>query len=210
MANEIINAIPKKKYSIEEYLLMESKATYKSEYYRGEIFPMGEIEGDTPEAMAGALPPHNAISSNIIFILESRLRGKGCKPFGSDQRIFIPQTCLYTYPDISVFCGSLQYEDNMTLKNPVLLVEILSKVTEGYNRGSKFELYRSIPSLIEYLMVDSRRVHAELWRKENGKWLLAGETNDINESIELKSIENMFSLQDIYYETLEMIQQQSA
>lgn len=203
-----MTAIPKKKYTVEEYLQMELKSAYKSEYYNGEIFPMGEIEGDTPEAMAGALPAHNAISSNVIFLFGSQLRGKGCKPYGGDQRIFIPETGLYTYPDISVFCGPLQYQDEMTLKNPVLLVEILSKVTEGYNRGSKFEMYRSIPALVEYLMVDSRRVHVELWRKENGKWVLASETNDINETIELKSVENLFLLQDFYFEALEMIEQQ--
>lgn len=169
---------------------------------------MGEIEGDKLEALAGALPAHNAISSNIIYTLGSRLRGKGCKPYGSDQRIFIPETGLYTYPDISVFCGSLHYQDNMTLKNPVLLVEILSKVTEGYNRGSKFEMYRPIHALIEYLMVDSQRVHVELWRRENSKWVLASETNDVNETVELKSIENLFQLQDFYFETLEMIKQQ--
>lgn len=203
-----MTALPKKKYTVEEYLQMELIASYKSEYYNGEIFPMGEIEGDTPEAMAGALPVHNAISSNIIFIFESRLRGKGCKPYGSDQRVFIPETGLYTYPDISVFCGPLQYQDNMTLKNPVLLVEILSKVTEGYNRGSKFEMYRSIPALVEYLMIDSQRVHVELWRKENNKWMLAAETNDVNETIELKSIENRFQIHDFYFEALEIIKQQ--
>lgn len=203
-----MNAVPKKKYTVEEYLQMELTAPYKSEYYNGEIFPMGEIEGDTPEAMAGALPPHNVISSNIIMVFGNKLRGKGCRPYGSDQRIFIPETGLYTYPDISVFCGPPQYQDTMSLKNPVLLVEILSKVTEGYNRGSKFELYRSIPTLIEYLMVDSQRVHVELWRKENSKWVLAFETNDVNESVELKSLENIFQLQDFYFEALEMMKQQ--
>ncbi len=203
-----MNALPKKKYTVEEYFQMELTAPYKSEYYKGEIFPMGEIEGDTPEAMAGALPAHNAISSNMIIAFGIKLRGKGCRPFGSDQRIFIPETGLYTYPDISVFCNNVQYQDNMTLKNPVLLAEILSKVTEGYNRGSKFEMYRSIPALIEYLMVDSRRVHVELWRKENHKWVLAAETNDVNQTIELKSIENTFSLQDFYFDTLKMMEQQ--
>lgn len=70
-----MSALPKKKYTVEEYLQMELTAPYKSEYYNGEIFPMGEIEGDTPEAMAGALPPHNAISSNIIIAFGNRLRG---------------------------------------------------------------------------------------------------------------------------------------
>lgn len=203
-----MTAIPKKKYTVEEYLQMELTAPYKSEYYNGEIFPMGEIEGDTPEAMAGALPAHNVVSSNIIIALGNKLRGKGCRPYGGDQRIFILETGLYTYPDISVFCGPLEYQDNMTLKNPILLVEILSKVTEGYNRGSKFEMYRSIPALVEYLMADSRRIHVELWRKEDGKWVLAAETNDVNETIEFKSIDTTFSLQDFYFEALEMIEQQ--
>ncbi len=204
-----MTAIPKKKYTVEEYLEMELTSPYKSEYYNGEIFPMGEIEGDTPEAMSGALPPHNQIQSNIIFELSLKLRTKGCNTFGSDQRIFIPETGLYTYPDISVFCGELQHQDNMSLKNPILLVEILSKVTEGYNRGSKFEMYRSIPTLVEYLMIDSRRVYVELWRKENEKWVLARETNDLNEKVELQSIESVFSMQDFYFRTLELIEQQN-
>lgn len=203
-----MTAIPKKKYTVKEYLQMELTAPYKSEYYNGEILPMGEIEGETPEAMAEALPAHNAISSNIIFIFESKLRDKGCKPYGSDQRVFVPETGLYTYPDISVFCNPLEYQDKMTLKNSVLLVEILSKVTEGYNRGSKFEIYRSIPSLVEYLMVDSRQVYVELWRRENSKWILVAETNIVKQTIELKSIGNTFSLEDFYFEALEIIAHQ--
>jgi len=106
-----MSAVPKKRYTVEEYLQMELTAPYKSEYYNGEIFPMGEIEGDTPEAMAGALPPHNRIQSNIIKAFSNRLDDKGCDTFGSDQQICIPETGLYTYPDISVFCGPLLYEN---------------------------------------------------------------------------------------------------
>jgi len=93
----------KKKYTVDEYLQMELTSPYKNEYFNGEIFPMGEIEGNTPEAMAGALPAHNAIATNIIFNLAGKLRNQSCDVFGSDQRIFIPETGLYTYPDISVF-----------------------------------------------------------------------------------------------------------
>lgn len=201
-------AVPKKKYTAEEYQQMELTAAYKSEYYNGEIFPMGEIEGDTPEAMAGAMPAHNQISSNVVFALESKLRDKGCRTFSSDQQVFIPETGLYTYPDISVFYDPLQYEGSMALKNPVLLVEILSKITEGYNRGSKFQMYRSIPSLAEYLMIDSREVYVELWRRENGKWVLAFETKDVNETVELVSTGNTFSLHDFYFRALELMEYQ--
>ena len=203
-----MSALPKKKYTVEEYLQMELTAPYKSEYYKGEIFPMGEIEGDTPEAMAGALPPHNKILSNIISVFNAKLINKGCDVFGSDQQIFIPETGLYTYPDISVFCGSLNYENSMALKNPLLLVEVLSKVTEGYNRGGKFQMYRSIPTLVEYLMVDSKQVYVELWRKENGTWLLASETRDLNQIITLKSIGNTFLVQEFYHRALEMMEYQ--
>jgi Uma2 family endonuclease len=96
----------------------------------------------------------------------------------------------------------------MTLKNPLLLIEVLSKVTEGYNRGSKFEMYRSIPTLIEYLMVHSQRVHVELWRKEHGTWLLASESNDLNTALELKSIQNSFLLDDFYFRAIELIDEQ--
>ena len=203
-----MSALPKKKYTVEEYLQMELTAPYKSEYYKGEIFPMGEIEGDTPEAMAGALPPHNKILSNIISVFNAKLINKGCDVFGSDQQILISETGLYTYPDISVFCGSLTYENSMALKNPLLLVEVLSKVTEGYNRGGKFQMYRSIPTLVEYLMVDSKQVYVELWRKENGTWLLASETRDLNQIITLKSIGNTFLVQEFYHRALEMMEYQ--
>jgi Uma2 family endonuclease len=208
--NQLIkmSAQPKRKYTVEEYLQMELTSAYKSEYYNGEIFPMGEIEGDTPEAMAGAMPAHNKILSNIIVAFDQKLRGKGCDTFGSDQQIFIPETGLYTYPDISVFCGALQYENPMALKNPVLLVEILSKITEGYNRGGKFQMYRSIPALVEYLMVDSRKVYVELWRRENNTWMLASETSNLDDTIELKSIDSSFSLQDFYFRAIEMMQLQ--
>ena len=203
-----MSALPKKKYTVEEYLQMELTAPYKSEYYKCEIFPMGEIEGDTPEAMAGALPPHNKILSNIISAFNAKLINKGCDVFGSDQQIFIPETGLYTYPDISVFCGSLTYENSMALKNPLLLVEVLSKVAEGYNRGGKFQMYRSIPTLVEYLMVDSKQLYVELWRKENGTWMLASETRDLNQIITLKSIGNTFLVQEFYHRALEMMEYQ--
>ena len=93
----------------------------------------------------------------------------------------------------------------MSLKNPILLVEVLSKSTEGYNRGSKFELYRSIPSLKEYLMVDSQRVHVELWRKEVEKWVLATETNTLDASVELQSLSSSFNVSDFYYNALDLL-----
>ncbi len=154
-----MSAQPKKLFTVEEYLEMDLAAPYTSEYYNGEIFPMGEIEGDTPEAKAGAMPVHNKISANLMANLASGINRNRYYVLGSRQRLFVPEKIFYTYPGIAVYKAPLVCQDERTLKNPILLVEILSKVTEGYNRGATFEMYQSIPTLVKYLMVDSQRVH---------------------------------------------------
>jgi len=120
--------LPKKYYTPEEYLELEEKAAYKSEYIHGEIFPMGDFEGDTPEAMAGAKPAHNAIRGNLSGEIGSFLKKKSCRSYSSDQRVLIPTTGLYAYPDLVVVCGKPEFSDSQTgsLTNPVLIVEVLS------------------------------------------------------------------------------------
>jgi Uma2 family endonuclease len=199
-----MSAEPKKYFTPEEYLELERKAPYKSEYFNGVIYPMGDYEGDTPIAMAGARPRHNAIRENLSIELGTFLRRKSCRTFSSDQRVFIPETSLYTYPDLLVVCGRPEFSDveRDAVTNPVLLVEVLSKSTANYDRGEKFELYRSIPSFQEYLLVDSRRTRVELWqRNEEGKWTLAFEGGDLAQSIHLQSIGLTITLEDIYANT---------
>ncbi len=147
-------AYGKSKFTIEEYLEFESYSDEKHEYYQGEIF-----------AMSGAKLSHNRIFSNVFSVLSALLKGHFCQPFGSDLRIHIPTNSLFTYPDISVFCGEIETlnDDQFNALNPVLVIEILSPSTKDYDRGTKFKLYRDIPSLKEYVLIDSSSVSIEVF-----------------------------------------------
>jgi Uma2 family endonuclease len=163
---------------------------------------MGDFEGDTPEAMAGAKPAHNAIRENLsIFIGGYFKKNKGCRSYSSDQRVRVDENGLFTYPDLVVVCGKPEFT-NDSLINPVLIVEVLSKSTADYDRSGKFELYRGIASFREYLLVDSQRVYVELHRKnDEGLWILAAELRSLNDSVTLQTIGLNISLQDIYSDT---------
>lgn len=173
----------------EEYLKIERQAEYKSEYFAGEMF-----------AMAGAVEAHNLICWSILGQLYQQMRQRPCRAYPSDMRVRVSATGLYTYPDIVALCGEPIFIDdhNDTLLNPSVIVEVLSPSTEAYDRGRKFEHYRSIESLAEYLMVASDRMHADLYRRQpDGLWVLspAGEPGD---SLELRSIGCALQLADLY------------
>lgn len=147
----------------EEYLVLERQADIKSEYLNGEMF-----------AMSGGSFPHNLISGNLVGELRQVLKKSPCRVCPGDQRIHIPATGLYTYPDAVVICGEPRFEDEEldTLLNPALVVEVLSPSTEAYDRGKKFEHYRSIESLAEYLLVSQTEPRVEQFlRQEDGIWL---------------------------------------
>lgn len=122
------------------------------------------------------------------------------------MRLHIPENSLYTYPDVMVVCGQKRFLDDKkdTILNPVLIVEVLSPNTEAYDRGEKFRLYRGIPLLQEYLMVDSRRYAIEKYRKnEEGYWVLS-EAQDLQASINLSGIDFNLALQDVYAQVEDM------
>lgn len=159
-----MSAIPQDRFTFEEYLSREKVADYKSEFYQGEIF-----------AMTGGSPTHNDIGVNLVSTLKNRLRGSGCRPSGSDQRIRIPANGLCTYPDASVVCGDREFDDKDTdaITNPVVIFEVLSKSTERYDRGRKFDLYRELDSLKEYVLVSQSEAQVERFaRQQDGNWLL--------------------------------------
>ncbi|USJ28853.1 Uma2 family endonuclease [Dyadobacter chenhuakuii] len=181
-------------YSEQEYLELEREAEYKSEYYQGEIF-----------AMAGASPNHNRIMANLSGEIYMALKGRSCQNFSSDMRLHIPQNGLYTYPDIIILCGKPEFSQNDkdTLINPSVIIEVLSKSTSAYDRGDKFRLYRSIPTLTDYILVDSLSISVEVFRKnEDGTWLLNSEINNINERITLTNINVQIELKDVYARTI--------
>ncbi|WP_428658088.1 Uma2 family endonuclease [Runella sp.] len=189
-----MSAQPQTYYTPEQYLEIERNATYKSEYYRGEIF-----------AMAGATTRHNVVKDNLVFNIKLNLRGKPCRTMSSDQRILTRHTDgLYSYPDIVVVCGKPQFSDlyKDTVMNPLIIVEVLSKSTEGYDRGDKFLFYRQLESLREFVLIDSKKIHAEVYRKnEAGIWFLASEAIDIQGNIYLESVDITLPMEDVYLNT---------
>lgn len=159
----------------EEYLERERQAEYKSEYYNGEIFPLGASRGTDPASMAGAQRNHVLLVSQVVTALNNALQKRTCLVFPTDMRVHVAAYELYTYPDVAVVCGEERYLDEQhdTLLNPVLIVEVLSRSTERYDRGQKFAFYRSIPSLREYVLVSQRQKLVEVFRKnEEGLWVL--------------------------------------
>lgn len=181
---------PEVKYlSEKEYLAFERNALDKHEFYKGEVF-----------AMSGASFKHNLIESNLRGLLHNFLKGKQCREFGSNLRIHIPSNSLYTYPDILVLCKEPDFVDEEfdTITNPSIIIEILSPSTADYDRGAKFDLYREILTLKEYLLIDSKTVHTVLYTKNNDSTWILSETKNLTDNILLPSIDFKISLADIY------------
>jgi Uma2 family endonuclease len=175
--------------SAEDYLTQERIAMEKHEYYQGEIF-----------AMSGASLKHNIIFSNLFTDIGSKLKGKGCRPYGSDLRIHIPKNTLYTYPDISIFCENPDLTDDKfdTATNPSVLIELLSKFTRNYDKGEKFTLYRDIDSLKEYILVDTEKIFVEKHiRNADNSWQLT-DYRSLDNSFSIETVDCIFSLKDIY------------
>ncbi|MGZ5134725.1 MAG: Uma2 family endonuclease [Flavitalea sp.] len=150
--------------------------------------------------MPGASLPHNFVSHNVYGSLIIFLKGKNCKPFGSDLRIHIPENTLYTYPDISIICGKPETADSFrdSVLNPSVIIKILSKSTKDYDRGTKFTLYRSIKALKEYILIDSTSVSVELFiKQEENSWKLT-EFKQLSDSCAITTIDLTLHLKDIY------------
>jgi Uma2 family endonuclease len=169
----------KRRYTEEEYLAMEYASDFKHEFVDGQIYPWGhpDMQGMYDvQAMSGASLPHNIITSNATLQLGNQLRGKSCRVFGSDMRVYIPLTGTYLYPDSLIVCGKPEIQQSGKLDlllNPVVVVEVLSDSTADYDRSGKFMRYRSIESVREYLLIDSRSIRAELYsRTDTGQWTL--------------------------------------
>lgn len=175
--------------SPQQYLERERVTEYKSEYLGGRIF-----------AMVGASRAHNLITTNLGRELSLRLKGRPCETYGSDMRVKVSQTGLYTYPDVVVVCGEVRFEDEHldTLLNPTVIFEVLSPSTEAYDRGDKFTHYRRLESLVEYLLISQHRCQVERYvRQADGQWLLS-EFNDPQGKLELTSIGCQIPLAEIY------------
>ena len=173
----------------EEYRELEMTSNVKHEYFRGQVY-----------AMSGGTENHADISGNIFTALRNKLRGKPCRPGNSDQMVKVEATGFSTYPDVSVRCQGARFEGkgNQVLLTPVVLIEVLSPSTAAYDRGEKFEHYKQMPSLQDYLLITQQHVAVDHFhRLESGDWLLHSATR-LEESITLESIGVTLELREIY------------
>lgn len=172
-----------------EYLAFERACEYKNEYFDGEIV-----------AMTGASRRHNLIPLNVGAQLHAQLRDRPCETYVSDMRVRVPDTNLYTYPDVVVVCGVPQFEDEHvdTLLNPTLIAEALSRSTASYHRVVKFGYYRALESLAEYLLIAQEEYRVEHYTKRpDGRWLLA-DARSLEATVELASVQCLLALTDVY------------
>lgn len=183
---------PQRRYSRDDYFSLEEGSSVRHEFFNGEIF-----------AMAGGTVAHNQIVANVIRELGAALRSKNCRALGSDMRLLTPGGLL-TYPDVMVICGPVELADGRrdVVTNPAVLVEVLSDATRGYDLADKFEHYKAIPTLRDYLTIEQRSVGVQWFARADGSWT-ATTFNDRNQSVALSSIGVHLSLAEIYDKALE-------
>jgi Uma2 family endonuclease len=174
----------------DEYLKLERAAEFRSEFHDGHIY-----------AMSGGSIPHGQIIGNLSRELGVALLNKPCSVMPNDVRVRIQPGRFYTYPDIIVVCGPIAVADdqNDTLLNPTLLIEVLSDSTEAYDRGRKFAHYRQLESLQEYALVSQNRASVEIFRRQpSGDWLLSASTG-LDAICRFESVGCQIPLAEVYH-----------
>lgn len=183
-------AAPKAKtYTAAEYLALELELEVRSEFRDGEIV---EMTGGTPE--------HNEIAGTLLFLLKAALRKQPYSIFVTDQRLWLPECNLYTYPDVMVLPRppELQTGRKDTVMNPIFMAEVLSESTQGYDRGQKFSAYQTVASFKEYLLIDQYQPRVEQYvRQEANKWLLTVHQGS-EARLSLDSVPVEIELSDLY------------
>ncbi len=171
----------------EEYLEREKEATEKSEFISGEIL-----------AMAGAKPRHNRLAGQAYVSIANALNdSETCEPFNSDQKVRIFEAGPFFYPDISVACEPI-FDSDDCLRNPVVIVEVLSSSTASYDRGEKFSHYRQLPSLREYVLVSQSLPLVEHYsRQSESTWVFTVHSG-LDAIISLPSLSLTLPLREIY------------
>ncbi len=180
-----------KRYTPEEYYVLERAAECRSDFFAGEIF-----------AMAGGSTRHSLIKVNLTSELRTQLKGKRCGAYDSDQRLRVKSNSLRCYPDAAVYCGPLDYDpedqNKETATNPTVVFEVLSASTEACDRGLKAESYRTIESLKAYVLISQDRPHVELQeRLPDGTWRLSWAAG-LDGVVKLADIEVELSLAELY------------
>jgi len=176
-------------YTREEYLTFEDEADYKSCYYDGEIL-----------AMAGGSRNHSVICLNMNWGIREAIADKNCVGFDSNMKLDISRHNLFLYPDVMVVCGDIEFSGNRTdiIRNPVLIVEVLSPGTEDFDREDKFAYYQTLPSLREYVLVSQDEPMVETYYRQDGKSWLHTVSKGPEASVIFRTLGYEFSLEDIY------------
>ncbi len=176
-------------YTPEEYLEFEVNSEERHEYINGEVI-----------CVTGATPNHNQIVLNFGGTLNFGLKRQPYRVFVTDQRVWIPQKRIYTYPDVMVVQGELQLQEGRkdTITNPLMIVEVLSKSTRSYDKDEKFSAYRTIPTFQEYLLIEQYTMKVEQYFKTGKNSWTFSEYYDPNETVSLNSINFEITLEDIY------------
>ena len=176
-------------YSPAEYLEIEVNSDIRHEYIDGLIIPM-----------TGGTPDHNQVAGNFYAVLNFALKRQPYQVFVTDQRLWIPNRRIHTYPDIMVVQTPLVFEEGRkdTITNPVMIAEVLSNSTKSYDKDEKFAAYRTISSFQEYILINQYTMHVEQYYKaDNNKWIFSEYSNS-QDSLNLASIACQISLEDIY------------
>jgi Uma2 family endonuclease len=183
-----MSALPEQHLTPEQYLEFERNSDERHEYFQGEIY-----------AMSGASEAHNTITFNTAGSLHFQLRKRPCKGYSTDMRVKVRAVGLYTYPDVVVVCGEPKFEDGEfdTLLNPTVLIEVLSPSTENYDRGKKFQHYRTLESLQEYLLISQESARIEHYVREGDQWIFTDATQ-LEDVVTLPSIDCTLALADVY------------
>jgi Uma2 family endonuclease len=185
----MVTQLAKKTYTIDEYLELEIASDIRNEYRNGEIIPI-----------TGGTPNHNDISGNLYLLLKPLLKAQGFRVFHVDQRLWIPDIKIHTYPDVMVAPKPLEMQDGRkdTITNPCFIAEVLSKSTQNYDRSEKFAYYRTINTFQEYLLIDQYRVHVEHHVKTTVNQWLFSEYDDPTVTISLKFADVRIQIADLY------------
>jgi Uma2 family endonuclease len=182
---------PRRLYTIAEYVAFNETATDKHEYHDGEIL-----------AMSGGSVEHSRILKNTIASLTMALRGRPCENFESNLRVRVPATRHYFYPDSTIICGPIEYDpedpSGQSVTNPRAIIEVLSPSTEAYDRGKKFNQFRRIEALQEYVLISQTSALVETFvRQSNGSWLFTP-FSGIDATLTVASVDVEIPLAEIY------------
>ncbi|MGI0482441.1 Uma2 family endonuclease [Geminocystis sp. CENA526] len=185
----MITQLTQKTHTIAEYLEIDDQSEIRHEYIEAEIIPM-----------TGGTTNHNEIITNLCLLLKPPIRKQTGKVYTENVRLFISEFSIFTYPDVMIMAGEPIYygENKTTVTNPKALIEVLSNSTRDYDLGRKFEYYRSLESLQEYVLIEPEKTLIMIYRRSNNKhWTLEIYDNP-NDRFTLESFGVEMSLVDIY------------